>query len=98
MAVYLIHFDRPYKHARHYIGYAEEVDKRMIRHRAGTGCNLIRVIQEAGIGWEVVRIWPEGDRTFERKLKERHRSADLCPCCRGTQQEGNHDTSIADDI
>jgi predicted GIY-YIG superfamily endonuclease len=32
MAVYLIHFDRPYKHSRHYLGYATDVDERLERH------------------------------------------------------------------
>ena len=40
--VYLIHFARPYWHARHYIGYTalEDVDARMARHRAGGGSRL----------------------------------------------------------
>jgi predicted GIY-YIG superfamily endonuclease len=30
--VYLIHFDRPYHHARHYIGYTDDVDARLAGH------------------------------------------------------------------
>lgn len=81
MAVYLICFDRPYQHARHYLGWAKSVDARLAHHRRGTGANLIRVIQAAGIGWQCVRVWPDGDRAFERKLKTQSRSAQLCPRC-----------------
>jgi site-specific DNA-cytosine methylase len=30
--VYLLHFDRPYKHARHYLGWAESLDARLAVH------------------------------------------------------------------
>lgn len=80
--VYLIHFDRPYKHARHYIGYSRDTVLREGRHRTGNGARLMRVVTEAGIGWRVVRVW-QGDRTFERSLKKRRNSKSLCPVCRG---------------
>lgn len=81
MAVYLIHFDKAFKHAKHYLGYAEDVPKRVERHRAGNGAKLLRAVQNAGIGWEVVRVWEDGDRTFERKLKGYGGRARLCPLC-----------------
>ncbi len=78
---YLIHFDRPYKHARHYIGSALHLEARLSHHRTGTGARLLAVIQQAGIEWSVVRTW-EGDKQFERKLKNRHNAKKLCPICR----------------
>lgn len=30
--IYLLHFSKPYKHARHYIGYTDDLDKRLARH------------------------------------------------------------------
>ncbi len=30
--VYLIHFNRAYKHARHYMGFSENLDKRITDH------------------------------------------------------------------
>lgn len=83
MAVYLIHFDKPFKHAKHYLGYAKDVPKRVARHRSGAGAKLLRAVQQAGIGWEVVRIWPEGGRATERKLKGYGGRSKLCPVCRG---------------
>ncbi len=79
--VYLIHFDRPLHHARHYLGYCADgtLEVRMIRHRAGRGARLLAVLRELGIGWRVVRVF-EGDRYVERRLKQQHRSL-LCPIC-----------------
>lgn len=83
--VYLIHFDRPFGHAQHYIGLASDFEKRMERHKQGRGSNLIRVIQNAGIGWHVVRIWEAGVNApaVEKELKAYHNSRHLCPECCG---------------
>ena len=38
--LYLLHFDRAYKHARHYSGYSRNKDtfaRRVEHHRNGTG-------------------------------------------------------------
>lgn len=83
--VYLIHFDRPYRHARHYLGWAANLDARISHHRAGTGARLMAVIAAAGIGFVVARTW-EGDRTFERKLKNRKESPRLCPICKSAKE------------
>lgn len=80
--VYLIHFDRPLHHAKHYLGYCADgtLEVRLIRHRAGRGARLLAVLREFNIGWRVVRVF-EGDRKFERRLKGRGASR-LCPLCR----------------
>lgn len=80
--VYLIHFDKPFRHARHYIGWASDLDGRLAHHRKGTGANLLKHVARAGIGWVLARTW-EGDRTMERRLKNRKNAAQLCPICRG---------------
>ena len=69
--MYLIHFQRPYRHARHYLGFVAEsgLAGRLERHRSGDGARLLRVITEAGIAWTVARLWPGADRTTERQLK-----------------------------
>jgi hypothetical protein len=59
--IYLLHLDRPYKHARHYLGWASNLEARLAPHADGTGANLLRVAKEAGIGWTLARTWP-GDR------------------------------------
>lgn len=79
--VYLLHFDRPYKHARHYLGYAENLERRLRQHRKGTGARLMEVIRGAGIDFKCVRVWDDGTRSMERKLKKWKKSSQLCPCC-----------------
>src|SRR5215510_2445485 len=39
--VYLIHFNRSYRHARHYLGYSENLDKRICDHLCGQGARLM---------------------------------------------------------
>lgn len=82
--MYLIHFDRPLAHARHYIGFCEEgkLERRMERHRKGQGAKLLRAATAAGIAWSPVRVWLDADREFERLLKSKKGPARFCPCCR----------------
>jgi predicted GIY-YIG superfamily endonuclease len=84
MAVYLIHFDKPYKHSRHYLGYAADVDERIERHRSGSGARLLQVVNAAGIEWQLARTW-SGDRKFERWLKRKKGAAWFCPACNGAK-------------
>ena len=86
MAVYLLHFDRPYHHARHYLGFTDDLGTRIALHKAPTGSShhrLMQVIYAAGIGFVVARVWELGDRALERKLKRRKAGPRLCPICRG---------------
>lgn len=79
--VYLLHFDKPYRHARHYLGYARLFERRLAEHMAGRGARLMAAVSAAGIGVTLVRKWPDGDRTFERELHNLKRNALLCPVC-----------------
>lgn len=81
--VYLIHFEHPYKHAQHYLGYCEPggLIKRLARHRRGAGSRLMEIVTKAGIRWHCVRVYKNADRTEERRLKNYHR-VDLCPVCK----------------
>lgn len=83
MAVYLLHFDEPYKHARHYLGYADEVDLRLNAHRQNKGARLLQVVNGAGISWRLARTWPDGDRDLEKKLKRCKHGPRFCPICKG---------------
>jgi predicted GIY-YIG superfamily endonuclease len=79
--VYLICFARRFKHARHYLGFAVSVKKRLWHHRNGTGAKLLRAVAQAGITFDCVRIWSDADRHFERRLKQQKNSPRLCPHC-----------------
>lgn len=84
---YLIHFDRPYRHARHYIGFTRNLRLRLHtylrgrrrQHRRNNA--LMAAVHKAGIEWTPVLIWPGEDHRFERHLKQssgiRH-----CPICK----------------
>ncbi|OHB69012.1 MAG: hypothetical protein A2W17_09685 [Planctomycetes bacterium RBG_16_41_13] len=81
--VYLIHFDEHFHHARHYIGYtanARTIKQRLACHRNGQGAKILKALNGQGINYEIVRTW-QGDRNFERKLKNRKKSRMLCPVC-----------------
>lgn len=78
--VYLLHFDRPYRHASHYTGWARNIDERLARHLAGRGARLIAVITDAGIGFTLARTW-RGPRSLERALKRQGGASRRCPLC-----------------
>ncbi len=78
--VYLLHCDRPYRHARHYVGWTLDLPGRMTEHASGRGARLLAVITEAGIGWQLARTWI-GTRSRERQLKRQGGAARHCPAC-----------------
>ncbi len=84
MPLYLLHFDRPLAHARHYLGWSATIrslHRRVDHHAAGTsGARLIDAIKKAGIGFTLARIWPDGTRQDERRMKQRGH-ARMCPIC-----------------
>ncbi|HYU74203.1 MAG TPA: hypothetical protein VEL31_16150, partial [Ktedonobacteraceae bacterium] len=83
--VYLIHFTTPYKHARHYLGSTCFLDERLAAHANGSGARLMEVVSQAGITWELARLWPcESEpemRQLEKYYKHRHNSGQICPSC-----------------
>jgi predicted GIY-YIG superfamily endonuclease len=81
MAVYILHFDSPYHHARHYVGYTKNTDKRLAQHKAGSGARLMEVITQAGIGFQLAKVWKSKTRKFERYIKNSHNTARFCPIC-----------------
>ena len=85
MTCYLLHFSRPYKHAKHYLGTAEDVQARLEQHRAGHAARLTQVVVEAGIELDLVRTWP-GGRAKERQLKRQKHGPRLCPVCHPERQ------------
>lgn len=90
MPVYLLCFDKKFRHAKHYIGFVQNMEglpKRLNHHKKGTGSKLIAAVSKAGIGFQVARIWEKGDRNFERKLKNRKKSSELCPICIAAKKE-----------
>lgn len=85
--VYVIHFDVPYRHARHYTGWARDLEARRAAHRAGRGARLLEVLARAGIGWTLARTW-DGSRSRERQLKRQGGASRRCPICRAERERG----------
>ena len=80
--VYLLHFERPYKHARHYIGWTKDLDARLAAHRSGQGARLLAVLLRAhGIGFVVARTWTGATRARERQIKTQGGASRCCPVC-----------------
>jgi hypothetical protein len=83
--IYIIHFDKPYYHARHYVGYCADgkLEDRLARHRKGRGSRLMLAVETAGLPWKVVATHP-GDRNFERSIKRAKNTPRFCPVCHPT--------------
>jgi hypothetical protein len=79
--VYLLHFTEPYRHAKHYMGWTEDLSARLALHTEGRGARLVEVVIGQGIGFVLARTW-QGDRFLERKLKGRRMAPRYCPICR----------------
>jgi predicted GIY-YIG superfamily endonuclease len=94
--VYLLHFDQPYRHARHYVGWVLNVKRRLAEHEAGRGARLLVVAREAGITWQLARMWP-GSRARERQIKRQGGHARHCPLCgvKPRQLPVNRDGSLS---
>lgn len=87
--VYLIHLERKLKHSQHYIGFVdgeERLESRIEFHKKGRGSKFLKAVSAAGIDFSVVRTWKEGDRNFERQLKNRKKARKLCPVCKEALQ------------
>lgn len=81
--VYLLHFSEPISPShtcQHYIGSTDNLEQRLEKHRKGQGARLTQVANERNIDFVLAWVW-EGDKTEERKLKNRKNSPKLCPFC-----------------
>jgi predicted GIY-YIG superfamily endonuclease len=78
--IYLLHFDQPYKHARHYTGWTDNLPERLARHRHGQGARLMAVVRQAGIGFTLART-TSGNRDQERAIKNAGGAVRYCPLC-----------------
>lgn len=80
--IYLLHFEQPLKHARHYIGWTDNLDQRLRDHLKGQGSRLVRAVVAAGIGVALARTW-KGDLFDERVLHRQRNASRHCPICHG---------------
>lgn len=72
--MYLLQFDQPFKHARHFTGWAIKLDARLAEQAAGHGARLLAVVTEHG-------TTGQGSRGREHQLKVQSAAARRCPLC-----------------
>lgn len=83
---YTLHFEPPFKHARHYSGWtSRDVSERLREHLAGKGSPLVKAAADAGVAVVIARIVPGVDRHFERAQKEGKNVPRTCPICQGVK-------------
>lgn len=90
--VYVLHFDKPLSHARHYVGSTQCLRQRLTNHAQGRGSRLTRELYKRGIGWRLAALYQsprEAMRRIERLCKDHHQAAHFCPDChRRTTHQG----------
>lgn len=87
--LYILCLDRPIGNpdntrglAKHYLGFAIDVQARVATHAAGRGQALTAAAVEQGIGWSV--FYRSGTPGLERWLKAHYKKTPrLCPRCCG---------------
>ena len=83
--LYLIHFDEPLSHARHYLGSTDNLARRLEEHASGEGARILDELNQRGIGWSLVRVLAPTSfmthRQIESLLKRHANSPRLCPLC-----------------
>ena len=90
--VYVLHFSRPFGHARHYIGFTRrsteaEPLERVVEHLTGRGARLLRYAVNAGIGVTLGLVKANVSQVEEYRLKNRGGAGRVCQCCRAMQFE-----------
>ena len=83
--LYIIHFNRSFHHARHYIGIAQDAKKRLKRHKAGDGSRLVRAViyTDIKIRMNVIGEFEDFSTAHqaEKVLKKKHSTKKYCPIC-----------------
>ena len=82
---YLLHLNRPYKHARHYIGWSTNLQGRLADHAAGRGAKLLQAARRQGITWRLARTWEDVPQARETQLTRQGGGKRLCPICKEGQ-------------
>lgn len=85
--LFLLHFDPPYAHARHYLGYAigtgrgREYARAIARGTAIGPHELVQAAQWAGTVITVADVLVGEGRATQRRLRASHDLSRHCPTC-----------------
>lgn len=82
--LYLLHFTPRYRHAGHYLGYADDIDRRVGEHLScgGRSSPLVAAAIAAGSTVTLARTYPGASRRRERSIKRAGGLGRSCPICR----------------
>lgn len=82
--VYLLHFDRPYRHARHYVGATELTETELafaLEHDVPIQQPLLLAARKDGVHFTIARVWGGGlDDAVRLREVRKHKS--YCTTCR----------------
>jgi hypothetical protein len=92
MVVYVLHFDRRYHHAGHYLGSYQDLTRRLAQHGKGRGARLLEVISQAGITWQLARTWCGGTHRERQRTKQGGASR-RCPICKEVRRAAHREIS-----
>jgi hypothetical protein len=90
--VYILHFDKPFKHAKHYVGSADCVRDRLFVHEsAACDVKILQAAKTQGITWSLAKVMKNDLKNGHTKEFRIKRSGGipkqgLCPICQ--KQEG----------
>ena len=84
--VYIIHFDKSYYRARHYVGITSlSLMDRLKKHINKGGSKLTAAAAKAGINFTIHEICQKNTRSEarqeEKRIKARHEGGLFCPLC-----------------
>lgn len=86
--LFLLHFNEPYQHARHYLGYAvgtgrgAKYAKAICKGTALGPHELVMAAQWSGIEMEVAEVWVGEGRTLQRRMRSNGSLSRFCRICR----------------
>jgi len=83
--IYILHFDEPLCHARHYVGVAHSsnLHRRLRDHAMGNGARLTEVLLDRGINWQVGGLIETSGhpRIYEDMIKRGGHTKVYCEIC-----------------
>ena len=82
--VYLLHFASPVNGKRHYVGFTQNLVKRLHDHSGGIlGCELTNTAVKNGIPVLLGKTWTGVAPEYEQKLKAEKNLKRHCSACNG---------------
>ena len=78
---YLLHYQRPIAHVRHYAGSTTNLARRFYDHASGNGATLTAEFATHGIPFVVANVWKIPERDAERYIKGLKAGPRLCKVC-----------------